>query len=323
MFYRRLNENIEIVPIPGREAEERRKKFICLITNLYFILEIISCLTVLICCKAYKSDAQLKTWICCFIFRWIGLFHFIYSTIVRQSTDAALAAFNIYTMATLLIIHIVGIYFLCSAAQYYTPIWILCLCLELIFIVAVSISIISIVLNLIVLTLSCIIYSILYCGGYISRQQRNAQQRSEHSMDAELEQLGTYEYRGENPICCAICLEDISYGNSIRILPCAHMFHVQCIDQWLRVKPTCCHCRSNPWTIPVELMRSEQINNGIGMQSLEVPLLDEEEEEEQNEIQEHIVPNYGFEQEPSGIIFWHGSSPQIEVASASLPNHIV
>ncbi|CAN1291041.1 Probable E3 ubiquitin-protein ligase ATL44 [Linum perenne] len=43
---------------------------------------------------------------------------------------------------------------------------------------------------------------------------------------------------------CAICLEDYNVGDSCRIMPsCSHMFHLHCIDNWLRLKISCPICR--------------------------------------------------------------------------------
>src|SRR2546423_5463395 len=32
---------------------------------------------------------------------------------------------------------------------------------------------------------------------------------------------------------CSICIDDLSYGNDVRILPCGHVYHQSCIDPWL------------------------------------------------------------------------------------------
>ncbi|CAN0839509.1 Probable E3 ubiquitin-protein ligase ATL44 [Linum grandiflorum] len=43
---------------------------------------------------------------------------------------------------------------------------------------------------------------------------------------------------------CAICLEDYNVGEPCRIMPsCRHMFHVDCIDNWLNMKISCPLCR--------------------------------------------------------------------------------
>lgn len=44
---------------------------------------------------------------------------------------------------------------------------------------------------------------------------------------------------------CPICLEDFEIGTEVRGLPCNHMFHVPCIDAWLRLNIKCPHCRAS------------------------------------------------------------------------------
>lgn len=42
---------------------------------------------------------------------------------------------------------------------------------------------------------------------------------------------------------CPICLSDMSIGEQVRILSCKHIFHSQCVDEWLRVNASCPTCR--------------------------------------------------------------------------------
>ncbi|XP_010534324.1 PREDICTED: putative RING-H2 finger protein ATL69 [Tarenaya hassleriana] len=46
---------------------------------------------------------------------------------------------------------------------------------------------------------------------------------------------------------CSICLCDYEARDSVRCIPeCNHCFHVDCVDEWLRVSATCPLCRNSP-----------------------------------------------------------------------------
>ncbi len=56
-------------------------------------------------------------------------------------------------------------------------------------------------------------------------------------------------HAGETKRTCAVCLEDYEDGDKVRVLPCKHRFHQQCVDQWLgsrRVCPVCKHDAGRP-----------------------------------------------------------------------------
>lgn len=51
---------------------------------------------------------------------------------------------------------------------------------------------------------------------------------------------------------CSICLADYKATDMLRLLPeCGHMYHLKCIDQWLRLHPTCPICRNSPLPTPL------------------------------------------------------------------------
>ncbi|XP_027351031.1 putative RING-H2 finger protein ATL21A [Abrus precatorius] len=60
---------------------------------------------------------------------------------------------------------------------------------------------------------------------------------------------------GLNDGCCTICLSEYKTKDTIRCIPeCAHCFHADCIDEWLRMNTTCPLCRNSPSpssTVPV------------------------------------------------------------------------
>jgi hypothetical protein len=44
---------------------------------------------------------------------------------------------------------------------------------------------------------------------------------------------------------CLVCQEQYHTGESLRRLPCNHLFHADCVDQWLRSSDKCPFCRTS------------------------------------------------------------------------------
>jgi len=42
---------------------------------------------------------------------------------------------------------------------------------------------------------------------------------------------------------CAICLEEFTPQSDVRVLPCGHIYHEVCIDQWFLRNQSCCFCK--------------------------------------------------------------------------------
>ncbi|KAK8628853.1 hypothetical protein V6N13_009433 [Hibiscus sabdariffa] len=60
--------------------------------------------------------------------------------------------------------------------------------------------------------------------------------------------------------CCSICLADYKSSDKLRLLPdCNHLFHVKCVDPWLRLNPTCPVCRTSPIPTPLSTPLAEVV----------------------------------------------------------------
>lgn len=58
-------------------------------------------------------------------------------------------------------------------------------------------------------------------------------------------QAKLHEHR--DSAACSICLGDYKETDEFRMLPeCGHLFHLKCVDPWLRLNPTCPICRNSP-----------------------------------------------------------------------------
>eukprot|EP00419_Tripos_fusus_P009028 CAMPEP_0172662612 /NCGR_PEP_ID=MMETSP1074-20121228/5454_1 /TAXON_ID=2916 /ORGANISM="Ceratium fusus, Strain PA161109" /LENGTH=299 /DNA_ID=CAMNT_0013478539 /DNA_START=49 /DNA_END=948 /DNA_ORIENTATION=+ len=47
------------------------------------------------------------------------------------------------------------------------------------------------------------------------------------------------------PSVCAICLSEWEPMAAIKVMPCQHVFHEECIEQWLKLSKTCAVCRAD------------------------------------------------------------------------------
>ncbi|KYK55701.1 RING-7 protein [Drechmeria coniospora] len=73
-------------------------------------------------------------------------------------------------------------------------------------------------------------------AGASRRQSRDTTTSGNHSADNERAE--------EDHLGCSICTEDFKVGEDVRVLPCNHQFHPNCVDPWLiDVSGTCPLCR--------------------------------------------------------------------------------
>eukprot|EP00811_Abedinium_folium_P034935 NODE_7773_length_1551_cov_8.372191.p1 GENE.NODE_7773_length_1551_cov_8.372191~~NODE_7773_length_1551_cov_8.372191.p1 ORF type:complete len:413 (+),score=132.68 NODE_7773_length_1551_cov_8.372191:81-1241(+) len=82
--------------------------------------------------------------------------------------------------------------------------------------------------------------------------RNHEERRQTGAADEAIEALPTRIYRGVRAAAgeagsehsrCQVCMEDFAEGDELRTLPCLHLFHTACVDQWLKVNSICPTCR--------------------------------------------------------------------------------
>ncbi len=56
-------------------------------------------------------------------------------------------------------------------------------------------------------------------------------------------QMTTNKDENDSCVKCLICQFHYQEGERLRVLPCKHRFHNDCVDQWLMTKDHCPYCR--------------------------------------------------------------------------------
>lgn len=64
-----------------------------------------------------------------------------------------------------------------------------------------------------------------------------------HSYKRLLRSNSSVDNQEDNTEKCTICLCEFEEGEDVRRLPCMHLFHVSCVDQWLTTVKFCPLCR--------------------------------------------------------------------------------
>nr|GEW91294.1 E3 ubiquitin-protein ligase SIS3-like [Tanacetum cinerariifolium] len=69
--------------------------------------------------------------------------------------------------------------------------------------------------------------------------------RQMHVVETLIQHLPLFSLKAVPTDCgdCPICLEEFHVGDQVRGLPCAHNFHLACIDKWLKLNIRCPRCR--------------------------------------------------------------------------------
>ncbi|XP_031461065.1 E3 ubiquitin-protein ligase RNF149 isoform X2 [Phasianus colchicus] len=112
----------------------------------------------------------------------------------------------------------------------------------------------------------------------ISQLQLHIVKRGDKGLDVDVEN-------------CAVCIENYKLKDTVRILPCKHIFHRTCIDPWLLDHRTCPMCKLDVikalgyWGDPedaLEVPIPESISGSVSVGSLSIAL----QEEDRNEVSE-------------------------------------
>lgn len=74
------------------------------------------------------------------------------------------------------------------------------------------------------------------------RQTAGAQDQTIEALPTRVFEGGPADASGDGTNC-QICMENFEEGEELRTLPCFHLFHSHCVDQWLKVNSICPTCR--------------------------------------------------------------------------------
>ena len=80
----------------------------------------------------------------------------------------------------------------------------------------------------------------------------------------EVSKLKTVKYKkkeGSTPEECSVCKMDFDDGDDVKIMPCEHQYHIECIDKWLEMSNFCPLCRYELKTDDDDYEKSKKQNN--------------------------------------------------------------
>jgi hypothetical protein len=72
--------------------------------------------------------------------------------------------------------------------------------------------------------------------------QRDGASEEEISSNTEVTEYSADDFPDQEDAKCVVCLGEYEEGDQLRKLQCNHVFHVECVDEWLKRHKTCPLC---------------------------------------------------------------------------------
>ena len=132
---------------------------------------------------------------------------------------------------------------------------------------------------LIILILGCVFIIISFpCvlrGLRRMRQYKDLKQEiTQEMIDQQVTSVAYSSAQHGAGLSCAICLGDYQQEEIIRTLPCSHLYHKSCVDEWfLSGNQTCPNCRKQCITLPRRNSAASSNSTEEGTNQMEVELL--------------------------------------------------
>jgi hypothetical protein len=116
--------------------------------------------------------------------------------------------------------------------------WVYSLILIIVIYISLGKSVMLLLMFLICSPLICLLRRFL-------RETRTASRKSLRGLETKRFKLGDLDAESSDGPTCVICLIEYEDGDEIKVLPCGHEYHGECVDEWLgkhnRTCPTCRH----------------------------------------------------------------------------------